>query len=290
MASVRQIRTRIRSVRNIRQITRAMKMVASARLNKAQTQLLDARPYAAKMHEVIVDLSARSGQQEHPLLQVKAGGGKAVLVLTSDKGLCAGFNAQPLHACTRRLQSPDGAPDILCVGKKGLAYFRRVGVKPVQEWAGFWQELAWQHVEEIGQQIIDGFISGKWSEVTLVYNRFKSIMTQVLTEETLLPIRLDQTTEAQLEAQEHLSEYTFEPSADEVLRYLLPRYVKQTLWHVFLESKAAELAARMAAMDSATRSAGDMIEELTLVMNRARQAGITREISELVGGAEAINN
>lgn len=290
MASVRQIRTRIRSVRNIRQITRAMKMVASARLNKAQTQLLEARPYAAKMREVIVDISARAGQQEHPLLQHHATGRKAVLVLTSDKGLCAGFNAQPLHACARRLQNPEGAPDILVVGKKGLAFFRRVGVKPVQEWAGFWQDLAWQHVDEIGQQIIDGFISGKWSEVTLVYNRFKSIMTQLLTEETLLPIRLEQAAAAQAESQGHAGEYAFEPSAEEVLRSLLPRYVKQALWHAFLESKAAELAARMSAMDSATRSAGDMIEELTLVMNRARQAGITREISELVGGAEAINN
>jgi F-type H+-transporting ATPase subunit gamma len=290
MASVRQIRTRIRSVRNIRQITRAMKMVASARLNKAQTQLLEARPYAAKMREVIVDISARAGQQEHPLLERRASGRKAVLVLTSDKGLCAGFNAQPLHACARRLQSPEGAPDILCVGKKGLAFFRRVGVKPVQEWAGFWQELAWQHVDEIGQQIIDGFVSGKWSEVTLVYNRFKSIMTQLLTEETLLPIRLDQAASGEPGPAGHMGEYAFEPSSEEVLRSLLPRYVKQALWHAFLESKAAELAARMSAMDSATRSAGDMIEELTLVMNRARQAGITREISELVGGAEAINN
>lgn len=290
MASVRQIRTRIRSVRNIRQITRAMKMVASARLNKSQTQLLEARPYAEKMREVIRDISERAGQPEHPLLQVHTAGSKAVLVLTSDKGLCAGFNAQPLHACARRLQDPTGVPEVLCVGKKGLAFFRRAGVKPVQEWAGFWQDLSWQHVDEIGQQIIDGFISGKWSEVTLVYNRFKTIMTQVLTEETLLPIRLEKTEAGQTEEKERFGEYAFEPSANNVLRALLPRYVKQALWHAFLESKAAELAARMAAMDSATRSAGDMIEELTLVMNRARQAGITREISELVGGAEAINN
>jgi F-type H+-transporting ATPase subunit gamma len=277
-------------VRNIRQITRAMKMVASARLNKAQTQLLEARPYAAKMQEVIVDIAARAGQDEHPLLALHRPGNKAVLALTSDKGLCAGFNAQPLHACARRLQSPDGAPDILCVGKKGLAFFRRTGVKPVHEWAGFWQDLAWQHVNEIGDRIIEGFVSGQWSEVTLVYNRFKSVMTQVLTEEMLLPIRLDNAAAVPAGERAHFGEYAFEPSANEVLRALLPRYVKQALWHAFLESKAAELAARMSAMDSATRSAGDMIEELTLVMNRARQAGITREISELVGGAEAINN
>jgi F-type H+-transporting ATPase subunit gamma len=264
-----------------------MKMVSSSRLNKAQTQLLDARPYAFKMHEVIRDISARANRQDHPLLQVNPGGHKAVLVLTSDKGLCAGFNAQPLQACARRLQAEGGKPDILCAGKKGLAFFRRVGVKPVHEWAGFWQELSWRHVDEIGQQIIDHYVSGEWSEVTVIYNRFKSIMTQELVQETLLPIKLEP---AEAAAPSAAGEYEYEPSSDAVFNLLMPRYIKNFLWHAFLETKAAEQAARMAAMENATKSAGEMIGELTLSMNRARQASITREISELVGGAEAINN
>ncbi len=289
MSSVRQIRSRIRSVRNIRQITRAMKMVASSRLNKAQVQLLDARPYAFKMREVMQDIAVRANSSAHPLLKINVQGRKAVLVLTSDKGLCAGFNAQPLQACARRLQAEEGKPDMMCVGKKGLAFFRRVGVKPVHEWAGFWQDLSWHHVDEIGQQIMDHYSKGEWTEVTVIYNRFKSIMTQELVQETLLPLKLETPASSATECSVS-GEYEYEPSCEAVFDLLLPRYIKHFLWHAFLETKAAEQAARMTAMENATKSAGEMIDELTLVMNRARQASITREISELVGGAEAINN
>jgi F-type H+-transporting ATPase subunit gamma len=223
---------------------------------------------------------------EHPLLRLHGAGRPAVLVLTSDKGLCAGFNAQPLQAAARRLQT--GNPtDMMCVGKKGLAFFKRTGVKLLHEWSGFWQELTWHHVDEIGRQIMEHYLSGHCSGVTLVYNRFKSIMTQELCEESLLPIKLEAVSNAPLEKS---GEFAFEPSSESVFDLLLPRYVTTSLWHAFLETKAAEQAARMAAMDNATKSAGEMIDELTLWMNRARQAGITREISELVGGAEAISN
>jgi len=286
--SVRQVRDRIKSVRNIQQITRAMKMVASARLLKAQTQLMEARPYAEKMREVIHDIAAHSRSEFHPLLQTNSVPVSGLLVMTSDKGLCAGFNAQPLQTASEylsRTASP-AAIEIIALGRKALDFFRRTGVKPYREWAGFWQELNWHHADLIGQELIDAYCAGRWSKLTLVYNRFKSAIAQEVVEQVLFP--LSQSVVQSVSA-ERLREYSFEPSADHIFAYLLPRYVKITIWRALLESKAAELAARMQAMDNATESAGEMIDDLTLQMNRARQALITREISELVGSAEAIN-
>jgi F-type H+-transporting ATPase subunit gamma len=288
VASIRQVRERIKSVKNIQQITRAMKMVASARLRKAQTQLMEARPYAAKLNDVIRDVAAHSHGEEHPLLRKNDTPKMGLLVMTSDKGLCAGFNAQPLQRVGARLEDETVRhnTEMIGLGRKGLDFFRRTGIKPFREWAGFWQELSWYHADLIGQELIDAYSSGRWSKVTLVYNHFKSVMAQEVVEYELLPIPKMTTL-----ASEEMSfrEFSFEPTAEKIFAYLLPRYVKISLWRMLLESKAAELAARMQAMNNATESAVDMISELTLQMNRARQALITREISELVGSAEAIN-
>jgi F-type H+-transporting ATPase subunit gamma len=285
MAQIRQIRTRIASVKNIQHITRAMKLVASARLHRAQTQLLDARPYAFKLKEVVREIASRVGADLHPLLRENRAEKSALVVLTSDKGLCGGFNAKPLQAAGRALQTEEPArrPEIVAVGRKGLNFFRRVGVKSYREWSGFWQDLAWLHADQMGEELIDAYLAGRWAKVTLVYNRFKSTATQELVQETILPIRLESPTPPTGKGV-----YLFEPSADTILEFLLPRFVKNALWHALLESKAAELAARMQAMESASRNAGDMIQDLTLHMNRARQSSITREISEIVGAAEAV--
>jgi F-type H+-transporting ATPase subunit gamma len=176
--------------------------------------------------------------------------------------------------------------EILGAGRKAASFFRRAGIAPFREWAGFWQDLAWVHADSIGQEILDAFRAGRWSRLTLVYNRFKSMMSQELVQETLLPVALECSPKPDQLA---YGEYDFEPGAEAILDYLLPRYVKNALWHAMLESKAAELSARMQAMGNATQNAGEMIGELTLLMNRARQAAITREIAELVSGAEAIN-
>lgn len=288
MSSIRQVRERIKSVKNIQQITRAMKMVASARLRKAQTQLMETRPYANKLNDVIRDVAAHSQGAEHPLLRKNDAPKTGLLVMTSDRGLCAGFNVQLLHRLGTRLLDTDARRDteVISLGRKGLNFFRRAGIKPYREWAGFWQELAWYHADLIGQELIDAYCSGRWSQVTLVYNHFKSAIAQEVVEQVLLPIPKMTTDHS---AGPRFQEFIFEPSAEKIFAYLLPRYVKVSLWRVLLESKAAELAARMQAMNNATESAEDMISELILQMNRARQAIITREISELVGSAEAIN-
>jgi F-type H+-transporting ATPase subunit gamma len=264
-----------------------MKMVASARLRRAQVQMLEARPYAYKMKEVIQDVARHApvDVHTHPLLREnRAAERSAIVVITSDKGLCGGFNALPVQAAGRWLLEKGNQGDVMAVGRKAVDFLRRTGVKPHQEWAGFWQELNWIHADAIGQELIDGYASGRWSQVLLVYNRFKSMISQQLVQEVLLPL-------AGLESgsDENKDQHEFEPSAGEIFSHLLPRYIKNAVWHALLESKAAELAARMQSMSNASDNAGEMIAELTLQMNRARQAVITREISELVGSAEAIN-
>ncbi len=288
MAGIREVRRRIKSIVNIRHITRAMKMVASVRLHKAQSQLMEGRPYAGKLYEMIRSVAAHSSEKSHPLLRRNQVSLSGLVVMTSDKGLCAGFNAQPLQVAGRRLadQEPGNAVEIISLGRKGSNFFRRIGVKPHREWAGFWQDLNWHHADMIGQELIEAYITGRWSRLHIVYNRFKSVMAQEVVEEILLPLPEPR---PQAGSRDSYSEFEFEPSAEQIYACLLPRYVKMTIWHALLESKAAELAARMQAMDNATQSAGEMIEGLTLQMNRARQAAITREISELVGSAEAIN-
>ena len=286
MANLRQIRSRISSVKTIQQITRAMKMVASARLHRAQTQLLAARPYAQKMNEMVRNIAGRVRDTETPLLKPGKGTIPAFLVLTSDKGLCAGFNVSPLQAAgaAYAAAAPGQKPEIMVAGRKGVGFFRRTEIKAYREWAGFWQDLNLTHADLIGQDVIEAYSSGRWSSLTLIYNRFKSRMSQELSRVTLLPVSLPSTW-----PDRPAGGYVFEPNASEVLDYLLPRFVKNALWHALLESKAAELAARMQAMENATQSAKDMIADMTLNLNRARQGAITREISELVAGAEAIN-
>lgn len=288
MASVREVRTRIKSIKTIQQITRAMKMVSAARFHKAQAQLLEARPYARKLREVIQSIAGHAGAESHPLLARPAVSTAACMVLTSDKGLCGGFNVQALQRVGKKVlqAQPPESIEVLAAGRKSLEFLHRSGVKPYREWAGFWQELKWSHADLMGQDVIEAFSRGRWSSVTLVYNRFKSVISQEVVEETLLPI--PPLAEAAA-AGDKYGEFAFEPGAGAVYSQLLPRYVKMVLWHALLESKASELAARMTAMQNANESAGEMISELTLQMNRARQAAITREISELVTSAEAVN-
>ncbi|MBN1595747.1 ATP synthase F1 subunit gamma [candidate division FCPU426 bacterium] len=288
MPSIRQLRERIKSVKNIQQITRAMKMVASARLRRAQKQLLETRPYAGRITTIIEHIAECPEEAAHPLLSTNEAGRSALVVLTSDKGLCAGFNAQLLQKAGGSLLAQSGSSgiELLVLGRKGIDFFRRNRIKPFREWAGFWQELSWHHADLVGQELIDAYSAKRWRQVTLVYNQFKSALIQEVVEQRLLPV---QDLRGGKQKADTLRDYEFEPSAPEIYALLLPRYVKMSIWRALLESKAAELAARMQAMGNATDSAGEMIADVTLQMNRARQAGITREISELVGSAEAVN-
>jgi F-type H+-transporting ATPase subunit gamma len=285
--SIREIKTRIHSVKNIQQITRAMKMVASARLRKAQAQLLSSRPYAEKMREMVAHISSQTSCPDHPLCRPLGGKGEILVVFSSDKGLCGGFNAQPLQTALRRLLQGQGRSQVVAIGRKAGEFFRRAGIKPLKSWSGFWQDLNWNHAQQMAEAIRELYLEHRPAQVVLIYNRFKSAIAQELTQRPLLPLRQN---EPGGHKQARLSEFMFEPAPVAVVGHLLPLAVNITVWQALLESKAAELAARMQSMGNATDSAGEMIEELTLHMNRARQSLITREISELVGSAEAINH
>lgn len=286
MVSLRHVRNRIASVKNIQQITRAMKLVASSRLRVAQKQLLDARPYAMKMTEMITKIAQHTKDRQHPLLNGNDSERTARIVLTSDKGMCGGFNIQPLQTAISHtdLTHLSKKVDYMCLGRKGLDFFRRHGLGLYKQWAGFWQDLNWYHADSIAEEIMKEFVQGRWANVTIIYNQFKSALIQETVKKELLPLP-----EQPARSEQHVTEFEFEPKMEDVFQHLLPRYIKIALWHALLESKAAEQAARMQAMDNATTSAGEMIDDMTLQLNRARQAVITNEISELVGSAEAIN-
>ena len=286
MANILDLRRRIRSVRNTQQITRAMKMVAAARLRRAQDRVVNARPYASEIRTLLQSAAARLEPAEepvHPLLEVRPERKTLLVVVTADRGLCGAFNANLVRAAQTYLDERAGrAVSILAVGRKGRDYFRRRGGPIVAEHVDVFSRLDFGRAREIAGQIIELYTRGEVDAVDFLYNEFKSILTQRLTVERQLPIP-----PIEVPAGEALIEYIYEQPPVEVFRQLLPRYVEAQVYRTLLESQAAELAARMTAMDAATRNAGDMIDSLTLNMNRVRQAAITKEIIEIVSGASA---
>ena len=283
MPNLIDIRRRIRSVKNTQQITKAMKMVAAAKLRRAQDRILATRPYALEIKKVIRNLAARSEELEHPLL----GSGRKeeekilLLVVTGDKGLAGSFNASVLRRVEERL-GRWSSTELHLMGKKGVDYFRRREVPTRERFTSLFSNVEYADAERIARDVGKAFASEEYDAVYAVYNRFESIMSQVLTEERLLPIEAAETREG------GAREYELEPSAEEILEELLPRYLTFQIYRILLESQAAEHAARMTAMDSATKNASEMIEDLTLQYNRARQAAITTELIEVVSGANAL--
>ena len=295
MASLREYRKKIKSVRSTQQITKDMKMVAAARLRKAQSRILAARPFAWKMRDLLADLAGREvslnaadpGEQlslPHPLLRSLQTNKIAILLVTADKGLCGSFNTNLLKKAAETLKQNEGKElKLFVVGKKGRDFFKRLGYPVVAEYVQIFNQLSYTHAEIVGKDLIDIFLKEEISEVLMIYNEFKSVIQQKLTVERLLPIaRPEKFSES------HKADFIYEPPKEMLLEVLLPRYIKSQIFRVLLESYAAELGARMAAMDSATKNAKELIESLTLRLNRTRQAMITREIAELVGGAEAL--
>ncbi len=281
MPALIDIRRRIRSVRNTEQITKAMKMVSAAKLRRAQEAMFAARPYAHRMEEVLHSLATRSDPSGHPLLREKTGGGALLVVITADKGLCGGFNANIVRAAQRFLDKrPAADVRLVLVGRKGRDAFRRQRREVQSEHVGLFQRLRFEGAQKLAHELIESFTNGDRDEVHLVYNEFKSVIQQRIVIKRLLPIpRLA------VESGEAVAGYLFEPEPAEVFRRLLPKYVEVLVWHALLESAAAEHGARMAAMDAATNNASDMIGRLTLHMNKVRQASITKEIIEVVSGA-----
>ncbi|WP_088227172.1 ATP synthase F1 subunit gamma [Desulfosporosinus sp. FKB] len=279
MAGVRDIRRRIRSVRNMQQITKAMKMVSAAKLRKAQQKLIAARPYANQLQGVLERLS-QAGDTIHPLL-VKRPVQKVVYVLiTSDRGLCGGYNANLIRKTTGLIAETPQEVKLVTVGRKGRDFFRRGKIEFLAEFVALGDDPSFNQAKEIANEVIRLYEQGEADEVYLLYTEFVSAITQRPSQVKLLPIEKPEG--------KHGKQYIFEPSPDEILASLLPKYVETQIFRSILEGKASEQGARMTAMSSATDNATDMIDRLSLAMNRARQAAITKEISEIVGGAAAL--
>ncbi|HEU4950288.1 MAG TPA: ATP synthase F1 subunit gamma [Candidatus Deferrimicrobiaceae bacterium] len=288
MANLRAIRKRIGSVKSTQQITKAMKMVSAAKLKRAQDAITAARPYARKIRDVVQAVAVRSEEGVHPLLSTREGAKLALLVITSDRGLCGGFNSNLLRAAQRHIaenRERRGEIVLFAVGRKARDFFRRRRIELRKEYVNVLGSLSYAHAEQLSKDLVEGFLAREFDEVRVVYNEFRSAISQVVRIETLFPIAIERK-EGGETARE--IDYLYEPSREKILAALLPKYVETQIFRALLESVAGEHGARMTAMDSATNNAVDMIARLTLQMNRARQAAITKELMEIIGGAEAL--
>ena len=286
MPSLIDLRRRIRAVKSTQQITKAMKMIAASRLRRAQERVVSARPFAQRMLKVLNGLVSRVDQDTHPLLRVAAPAGSRplLIVITADRGLCGSFNSNIIKAAGQFIVK-EGQPHEIAlglIGRKGRDFFRRRGFDVRYEATGIFQRLSFADAAALADAAIEEFTSGRASSVYLVYNEFKSVMSQRIVVERLLPI-------PRLEGEDAgpKTEYMYEPTPAEIFRDLLPRHVQVQVYRALLESNAAFFAAQMTAMDAATRNSAEMLENLTLYMNKVRQAAITREIIEVVSGAAA---
>jgi F-type H+-transporting ATPase subunit gamma len=304
MASLRDIRTRILSVRNTQQITRAMKMVAAAKLRRAQERIFTTRPYAFKIREMIGHLRQRLDPLAHPLFRPREEVNAALLiVVTSDRGLAGAFNTNILKRAEEHLREhyadlrERGTLHVLAVGRKGHEYFGKRGYPLVGDFRGVFNDLHFLRAGEIVDLAVEGFQEGRWDVVEVVYNEFKNTISQNRIVEPLLPVPTGEFVTPVMAASELYGEaietrgeveYLFEPSPERLLDRLIPEYLQYQLWRMMLESNAAEQGARMVAMDNATTNAGELMKTLQLTYNRARQAAITTEIIEIASGAEAL--
>jgi F-type H+-transporting ATPase subunit gamma len=291
MPSLIDIRRRIRSVKNTQQITKAMKMVAASKLRRAQERVVNARPYAVQMQRVLASVAARVDPSIHPLLtqrERRPDSKTLVIVVTGDKGLCGSFNTNVIKAVSAYLgQHPGEAVTLGLVGRKGRDFLSKRGLPVRFEYVNLPKIIQMADAEAIAQPAVEDYIAGKVNRVVLIYNEFKSVMQQKLVVEQLLPLH-DLDTGEDAEGDRPSTEYIYEPSPERILELLLRQLIVAQVLRALVESNAAFYAAQMTAMDSATRNSTEMIEDLTLYMNKLRQAAITREIIEVVSGAQAL--
>ncbi len=285
MATLREIRTRISSVKSTQQITNAMKMVASAKLRRAQEKILSTRPYAFKLQEVVGNLVARLENVDHVLFAERPIEKILLVIVTADRGLCGAFNANIIRQALTNIKTfEDKEVSLYVVGKKGYEFFSRRPFTIVNRKINFFNHLNFGDAQEIASNLIELFMQGDFDRIDLLYNEFKSAVRQDVTLEQFLPFIPNE----EIKTSASQVDYLYEPGKVEILKSIVPKQLNIQLWKVLLESNAAEQGARMTAMESATENAEEMINQLTLHYNRARQAAITKEISEIVGGAEAL--
>ena len=284
MPNLLDIRRRIRSVKNTQQLTKAMKTVSAAKLRRAQERVFAARPYADQLKRVLGNLTTRLENVTHPLLEVRPEEKILFIIVTADRGLCGAFNSNIIRTGQGFIREhKDQTISLLAVGRKGRDFFRRRTVPIRAEFVNIFSHLDYGHARDISAAVIQAYTNAEVDAVYIVYNEFKSVIQQRVVVEKVLPL-----SRGDLKETESQPDYIFEQPPQEIFNRLLPRYVEIQIYRALLESAASEHGARMASMDTASRNAGDMIDMLTLNMNRIRQAAITREIIEVVSGAGAL--
>ena len=285
MATLRDIRRRIRSVESTKKITRAMKLVAAAKLRRAQERILAARPYAGKMAELLGNLVSGADGAAHPLLERREGPRRQVVIITADRGLAGAFNSNIIRRSLEFIRGANVADvTVVVVGRKARDFYRRRQWTVQRAMVGFWDRLAYSHAVELADAFMEQYLAGEVDEVHLIYNEFRSVTVQRPVREQLLPIPRGEGDGGDSAP----VAYIFEPSPEAILSDLLPRHVRTQVYRALMESLAGEYGARMTAMEAATRAATDMIEVLTIQYNKARQERITKELLDIVGGAEAL--
>jgi F-type H+-transporting ATPase subunit gamma len=289
MATLRDIRRRIRSVESTQKISRAMKLVAAAQLRRAQERIVAARPYAVKMAELLSSLVRRAEGEAHPLLVRRPAARKRLVIITADKGLCGAFNSNILRASLAFLREQgETSVTLVVVGKKARDFYRRRQYEIKSEMLGFFDRLAYSHAQELAGGLMQEYLSGEVDEVHLIYNEFRSVAVQRVKREQLLPIESADAPDGQGGGEGAAGDYIYEPSLEAILAALLPRHVTTQVYRALMESVAGEYGARMTAMEAATKNAKEMISVLSIQYNKARQERITKELLDIVGGAEAL--
>jgi F-type H+-transporting ATPase subunit gamma len=290
MASLKEVRNRITSVNSTMQMTKAMKMVAAAKLRRAQDRIIQMRPYAKKLNELIAQVSQGTEVgASSPYTQVREVKNVLIVMVTSDRGLCGAFNTNVIKAAVAFInenypvQLEKGNVSVLSLGKKGSEAFTRRGLKVDNEFTDIFQRLSFDTAKEAAEKVMTAFAEGTYDEVVLVYNEFKNVATQIIRTEKILPLVSEET-----EEKSSNTDYIFEPSEEEIILELIPKAIKLSVFKAVLDSNASEHGARMTAMDKATENGGELLKALKIEYNRSRQAAITKEILEIVGGAEAL--
>ena len=282
MATLRELRTRVASISNIQRVTNAMQMVAAAKMRRAQDAILAARPYAVQLDRVLRRLQGSVDTSQHPLLSERDGPRSLLVVVTADRGLCGGFNGNICrYALTELNQSDDVA--LITIGRKGRDFFRNRDFEITEDYPDVFRDLDFSQAVQIGRDLMKRFVSDEVDRVVLLFSEFRSVSQQIPMATQLLPIVPGEENE-----EESGLDYIFEPEPDGLLQELVPRQINMQIWRALLESNAGFYAAQMTAMDNATKNAGEIMEELTREMNKERQASITLELMDIVGGAEAV--
>ncbi len=292
MATLRDIRKRLKAIQSTKKITAAMKMVAAAKMRKVQDRMLNFRPYASRMGTVLTDLASVAERELHPLLALRMKKNVEVIVITSDKGLCGAFNTNILKAANNYingLKKEGVGINLSVVGRKARDFFKRRNIPMRNAWLGFSGRISYVNAQEIAGNIIEGYTGETFDEVVVIYNEFKSMIAQKVTIMKLLPVGVIEG-EASRKESSMTADYLYEPSRAAIFERLLPKYIEIQFYRALLESSAAEEAARMAAMENATKNCSELITKITLLANKVRQASITKELMDIVGGVEALKD